>query len=79
MTERLALQQFHHRVGDAVRLAEIVNRKDSRMRQCRDREGLTLEARDAIRIRGDGVGENLDGDVALQLRVVCAIDLAHPA
>ena len=40
---------------------------------------LPLEARDPIRIAGERLWQDLDGDVALQLRVVRAIDFAHTA
>ena len=38
-----------------------------------------LEPGDPIRVRGEGVGENLQGDITPELRVGGAIDLAHPA
>ena len=41
--------------------------------------GFTVEAGDAIGVDGKGGGQHLDGDVAIQLRVARAIDLAHPA
>jgi hypothetical protein len=38
-----------------------------------------LKPRQAIRIGGEQLGQNLQGDVAIQLRIARAIDLAHPA
>jgi hypothetical protein len=40
---------------------------------------LALEAGPPFRVGGRVLGEDLEGDVALQLRIVRAIDLAHPA
>ena len=40
---------------------------------------LALEAREALRVRGEGRGQDLDRDLALELRVGGAVDLAHAA
>ena len=40
---------------------------------------LALEAREAIGIGGEQVGEDLDRDVAIQFPVAGAIHLPHPA
>ena len=40
---------------------------------------LPLESREAIGIVGERLGQDLDRDVALQLRIARAIDLAHAA
>ena len=49
------------------------------MIQRRERLRFARESAPADRDRGEGVGQNLDGDVALQLRVARAIHLAHAA
>ena len=41
--------------------------------------GLALEAGEALRLGGEGRGEELDSDVAAELRVGGAVHLAHPA
>jgi len=41
--------------------------------------GLALKASQAARIAGEGVGENLQGHIALQLGVTSAVHLAHAA
>jgi hypothetical protein len=41
--------------------------------------GFTLEAREPIGVVGERVGEDLEGDIAIELRVAGAQDLAHPA
>ena len=40
---------------------------------------FALEAREPIGVGRERVGQDLDRDVAIQLRVARAIDLAHPA
>ena len=50
-----------------------------RMVQRREDLRFALETRQAIGITGEGIGQDLERDVALQLRVLRAIDLAHPA
>ena len=45
----------------------------------REHLGLALEPGDADRDRREGIGEDLDGDVALQPGVAGAVDLAHAA
>ena len=45
LLERLALDQFHHEVADAVRRdADVVERADVRVRELRNRAGLALQA-----------------------------------
>src|SRR5262249_24133206 len=45
----------------------------------RKRTRLTFEARDALDIGREHVGQNLDCDVAPKFRVAGAVDLAHSA
>ncbi len=44
-------------------------------------EGLrfSLESRDAFWIGSEQLWQDLDRDVAIELRVTCAVDLAHAA
>jgi hypothetical protein len=39
--------------------------------------GFALESGEALGVRGEGIGQNLDGDVAIQLPVSGAVDLSH--
>ena len=39
--------------------------------------GFTVEAGQSLRIRGDRLGEDLDGDLSSEIRVGRLIDLAH--
>ena len=52
---------------------------DVRMVQRRQRLGFALEARQPLGVVGEGLGQDLDRDVATQLGVGRAIDLAHAA
>ena len=79
LAQRLALEQFHHGVGQAVGVAEVVNREDAGVRQRRHRQRLALEARQPIRVGGKRLRQHLDGDVALQLGIARAVDVAHSA
>jgi hypothetical protein len=45
----------------------------------RERLRFACEPSEPIWIVGEGVGQELQRDVAIQLRVVCAIHLAHAA
>ncbi len=49
------------------------------MVQRRQHAGFALEARQPVAVRGEPRRQHLDGDIAAQLRVARAIDLAHPA
>src|SRR5687767_13358980 len=42
-------------------------------------ECFASEPRDAIRVVGKRIGKNLDRDVAIELRIASAVDLAHAA
>jgi hypothetical protein len=44
LAQRLALEQLHHGVDGGPLAAEVVDGEDVRVRQCRHRLGLTLEA-----------------------------------
>ena len=41
--------------------------------------GLALKPREPLGVGGERLGQDLDRDVAIQLRVACAVDLAHAA
>ena len=78
-----AAHQFHHHVGDAVFLAEVVQADDVRMVQPRDGLRLADEAgrigRAQFRVGIAGGGDDLDRDAAVQARIEAFVDLAHGA
>src|SRR5688572_26182154 len=75
----LAADEFHHdeRAG-ALRL-EPIEVRDVRVIERREDARLALETDHPIGIGGERIRKDLDGDAAVQLRVLCAIDLAHSA
>jgi len=70
-----AFDQFH----DERALLDAINRRDIGMIQRGQHLGFALESRHVLRIVGQGRGQDLDRDVAVQLGVVGAINLAHAA
>ncbi len=61
----------------AVAGAEVVDGQDVRVRECGDRARFALEARQRGRIGRQGFGQDLHRYIAVQLRVVCPVDLTH--
>ena len=77
--ERRPLHQLHHQGERAVALLDTVDLRDVGMVECRQRLRLALEARPPLGIRGQQIRQDLDRDVAIELDVARAIDLAHSA
>ena len=71
--------QLQHQRPNPVRLLETVDRGDVRMVERGEDAGLPLEALHSLFIAGEGFGQDLDGHLALQLRIVRAVHLTHPA
>ena len=80
--EIVALDQFHHERVDVrglILFDDAVDLRDVRVVERGQRLRFAREARDAIRIVREHVGQDLDRDVAVQLRIARAIHLAHSA
>ena len=77
--EGLALDQLQHQRSDAVRLLDAVDRTDVRMIEGREQARFTLEPGEAVRIGSERTRQDLDRDVASQLRVARTVHFAHPA
>ena len=78
MAQRLAIDVLHRDELLAVRpLTQRVDRADVRMIERRERARLAREAGAAPGVGGEVQRQDLDGDVATELGVVCAVDLAH--
>ena len=77
--ERLALHQFHRQEQPALVLFDRVNRDDVGMIQRGDGSRFAGEALAAIRIGGDGVGQDLEGHPPAEFQVLGLVHLAHPA
>ena len=77
LSQRRPLDQFHDQSANAVALFQSVNGGDVRMVQRREHLRLALEARHALGVVGERLGQDFDRDVAAELGVVRAVDLAH--
>ena len=75
----VALDQLHHERADRLRFLDAVDRADVGMIQRRECLRFAREARQAIGIARHGLRQDLQRDLAIQLRVARAIDLAHAA
>ena len=67
------------RARSAADLLEAVDRGDVRMVERREQLRLAPEAGEAFGIGSEELGQDLQRDVAAELRVARAIDLAHAA
>ena len=76
--EARSLEVLHHDVDAPLRLQHVVDGNDARMRQPRAGARLAQEPLDRQRV-GVARGQGLDGDGALQHRVVRLVDVAHAA
>ena len=77
--QRLALDELEHECGAAIDVLEAINRADVGMIQRRQHARFALEAREALRIGREDVRQDFDRDVATELLIMGAIDLAHAA
>ena len=78
--EIFPLDQFHHQRRSAVReLFEAVDGGDARVVEGGERLRFAREACESIGIAGEQLRQDLDRDVALELRIARAIHLAHSA
>ena len=73
--QRGAFHQLHHQGA----LFHAVNGRDIGMVQRRQHLRFARETRHAVGIGGEGVGQNFDGDFAVELGIGGAIDRAHAA
>ncbi len=64
---------------DVTLILEAVDCGDVRMIERREHLRFAAEPRQAIRIDREDLRQHLQRDVATELRIACAIDLAHPA
>ena len=65
--------------ADLVGFFESVDRADVRMIQRRERPRFALESRQPRRVAGERLRQHLDRDLAAELAVARAVDLAHAA
>src|SRR5437016_4281136 len=67
------------RLPHAPALLEPVDRRDVRMIQRRERLGLALKARESIGGACEGLWQDLDRDITIELGVARPVYLAHSA
>ena len=60
-------------------MANVMQRADVGMVQARDGPSLAIEALPGVRTAGEMLGQDLDGDGAIEPRVAGAVDLSHAA
>ena len=77
--ERRASDQFEDQRGHTCRVLDPIDAADVRMIQSGEHVRLAREPRTPIGIGGEQCREELQRDVAIQLRVTGAIHLTHPA
>ena len=77
--ESLAFEIFEDQIVCSVLLPDVMQHANVRMRELRDSAGFPLEAFPQFRILRKMIGENLDGNIAVQARIVRTIDFPHAA
>ena len=75
----LTFDELHDEGVHAVRILEAVNVRDVRMVEGGEYLRLALKACEPVGVVRKQIRKDFDRDVAIELRVACAIDLAHSA
>jgi hypothetical protein len=79
LCEVLSPDELHHQRAIAAPLLEPVDLRNIRMVQRGERLGFAGEPGEPVRVPGDGSGQDLQGDIATELRVMGAKHLSHAA
>ena len=77
--KRRSVDQFKYQGGHAVDALEAIDGADVRMVEGRENLRFALEADQTVRVLGEERREDLDRNVAIELAVARAVDVAHPA
>ena len=77
--DRLAFEILQHQEIDIVVVPDVVERADVRVGERGDCLGFAIEARAELRVVRERLGEDLQGNSAMQTRVLRPIHLAHAA
>jgi hypothetical protein len=75
--QRLALETLHDEKRHALLVTDVVECADVGMGELRDRARFTIEAFAELRIVGERLGKNLDGDCPIEAGVAGLVHLAH--
>jgi hypothetical protein len=73
----MSFQQFHSDEGSPVGLVDFVNGANVRVVQRRCGLGLPLEPAEGLRIVGEFVGKELQGNMATESQVFCLMHHTH--
>ena len=77
MLQRQPLQKFHGNEGSPIGLVDFVDRADVRVVQRGRGLGLPLKTAEGLRVVGEFVGKELQGDVATELEVFRLVHHTH--
>ena len=77
MLQRGSFEKFHHDKGMAVLLPNFVDRANIRMIQGGGGTRFTAEPLECLRVGGDILGQEFQGDETTKLRVLGFVDHAH--
>ncbi len=77
--QRFAVHQFGDDERGAAVVSEFEDREDVWMRELGDAHRLALEPAERTRVHRELGGQDLYGDLAIEPRIACSIDCAHPA
>src|SRR4051812_32839908 len=73
--QRLTVDVLHHQIRGRTFRADVMQRADVRMIECRDRPSLAIEPATKRRIAGEEFGKDLDSNRAIETRVARSVDL----
>jgi len=79
MFQGRAVQKLHGNESLPVLLADVVNRADVGVIQCRCGLGFALKAGERLRVACNVLWQEFEGDEAVQPGVLGFVDHAHPA
>src|SRR5882724_10884648 len=79
MLESYAVQEFHGDEGLALVVADVVNRTNVWMVESGSGLGFPLETGQGLRVPGEIIGEEFQGDKSVEARVLGFVDNAHAA
>src|SRR5262249_39637623 len=77
--KRFAGNKLQHEELRSVRFRQVVDRPDVRMIERSEKMCFALEPNEPIRILREILRQDFDGDFPAELRIACAINLAHAA
>ena len=75
--QRLACEVLEDDVVEIAVPADVVNRADVRIVECRNRPRFLLEALTGFSVRGKRAAQHFDRNRPIEPRVACPIHLAH--